>query len=194
MIEHDLVYGRPREFCIGDVSRVLRSAAVGDVPVGVEVVFPWQKDAAHLIEMLQSEYVGMYGEPDPNPEGGLEHAVHPHGGTVLVTRLSPYLPVAVGGWTRYVQPDAPRAQSPDTTAVLRRMYVHYAHRGLGLSRVLLEAIERDARQQGITSMLLETGTAQTNALALYHSSGYTPARPFGYYADAPDSVFLGKVL
>jgi hypothetical protein len=34
-------------------------------------------------------------------------------------------------------------------------------------------------------MVLETGLAQPEAIALYVSSGYTPIPGFGFYKDAP---------
>lgn len=154
------------------------------------VVEPAHAQAERLLELLQSEYVGLYGIPDPNPEGDLTYARHPGGGVVLVWRGVDA--VAVGGWTRSLSPSPLTA--PHSIAVLRRMYVHYAFRGQGLARYLLAAIEEDARAEGITRMVLETGTAQTIAIELYRSSGYTPTGPFGYYADSPDSVFLGKEL
>jgi hypothetical protein len=43
-------------------------------------------------------------------------------------------------------------------------------------------------------VVLETGRAQPEAIALYASSGYEPIAPFGYYADAPGAVHLGKSL
>ena len=36
-----------------------------------------------------------------------------------------------------------------------------------------------------TAMVLETGAAQPEAIALYESAGYTPIPGFGYYADSP---------
>ena len=44
-------------------------------------------------------------------------------------------------------------------------------------------------------MVLETGRAQPEAIALYESSGYTPIPRFGHYAGEPDpAVHLGKLL
>ena len=43
-------------------------------------------------------------------------------------------------------------------------------------------------------MVLETGTMQPEAIALYTSSGYEPVPGFGYYKDAPLSRCFGKRL
>ena len=43
-------------------------------------------------------------------------------------------------------------------------------------------------------MVLETGRPQTAAIAFYRASGYVDIEPFGFYADEPDVVSLGKRL
>jgi hypothetical protein len=42
--------------------------------------------------------------------------------------------------------------------------------------------------------VLETGTRQPEAIALYLSSGYVPVEKFGTYRDEPDSRCYGKDL
>lgn len=152
-------------------------------------VHPRSSSAQLLLDLLQSEYVGLYGEPDPNPEGGLDRALTPRGDTIAIfmtnaTDRRVEEPVAIAGWTHL----------EGTTAVLRRMYVHFRHRGKGLSRMLLTKIEKSAADHGYRRLVLETGTVQTKAIALYSSAGYSAAEPFGFYAEDPLSVFLGKDL
>lgn len=132
--------------------------------------------------MLQSEYMGLWGEPDPNPDSVLDYAVGPYGG-VLLANLG-LQAVAVGGWTE-IQPGV---------ACLHRMYVHYAHRRKGYSKPLLAAIEKDARRHRMHQMILDTTTNATPALALYRGRGYEPVEAFGYWKNSSDSVFLGKDL
>ncbi len=79
-------------------------------------------------------------------------------------------------------------------AELKRMFVARPHRGHGLSREILHAIETAAAAEGITRMFLETGTLQSEALALYLSAGYHVRGPFGAYAESPVSVFMEKPL
>jgi hypothetical protein len=43
-------------------------------------------------------------------------------------------------------------------------------------------------------MVLETGLAQPEAIALYESSGYVPIPPFGHYQDAPLSRCYARVV
>ncbi len=41
------------------------------------LVEPTDPSAKYLQDMLQSEYVGRYGEPDPNPESVLDNVQPP---------------------------------------------------------------------------------------------------------------------
>jgi len=77
---------------------------------------------------------------------------------------------------------------------VKRMYVDPAARGAGLGRALLAAIEARARLEGITTLRLETGIHQAEALALYRSAGYRDCPPFGEYKTDPLSLFLEKRL
>ena len=85
----------------------------------------------------------------------------------------------------------------DGVAELKRMYVEPAARGRGLSRVLLAALEDAARTRGWTTLRLETGPRQPEALALYRGAGYREIGAFGAYAgsaDAEDSLFFERRL
>jgi hypothetical protein len=42
--------------------------------------------------------------------------------------------------------------------------------------------------------VLNSGSEQPEALALYAALGYTPVPGYGVYADAPGAVFLGRQL
>jgi GNAT superfamily N-acetyltransferase len=60
----------------------------------------------------------------------------------------------------------------DETAEIKRMYVVPDHRGQGLSRKLLVALEGLAVRAGHTKVRLDTGNRQPRALALYQATGY----------------------
>lgn len=68
---------------------------------------------------------------------------------------------------------------------LKRMWVADAARGLGVGRRVLEALEREARALGMTTVRLETNRALDEAIALYRSAGYEEVAPFNDdpYAD-----------
>ncbi len=82
-------------------------------------------------------------------------------------------------------------------AELKRMYVVPAARGRGLSRLLLAELEAAALLRGWTTLRLETGPRQPEAVGLYERGGYRTIPAFGAYADAPDaadSLFYERVL
>jgi ribosomal protein S18 acetylase RimI-like enzyme len=74
------------------------------------------------------------------------------------------------------------------------MYVRPAYRGRGLARLLLGALEAEARAAGIAELRLETGPRHVEALALYRSSGYENIPKYGEYARSPDSICMAKRL
>ena len=73
-------------------------------------------------------------------------------------------------------------------AELKRMYVRPAFRGRGLARQLLETLASHAQAHGITTLRLETGIHQKEAIALYERFGFRRIPPFGDYR--PDPVSL----
>lgn len=138
-------------------------------------------DVQRLIAEVQAEYVVRYGGPDESPVE--PHEFEPPHGLFLVGLLDG-VPVATGAWRRL---DA-------TTGEIKRMYVAAAARRSGLARVVLAAIEAAARDAGLDRLVLNTGTEQPEAIALYESSGYVRASAFGRYACTPGALFFGKGL
>ena len=85
----------------------------------------------------------------------------------------------------------------DGAAEVKRMFVAPAARGRGVARAVLAALEDAARDRGWTTLRLETGPRQPEALGLYLSAGYRPIPAFGGYVGAPDaedSLFFEHVL
>ena len=82
-------------------------------------------------------------------------------------------------------------------AEVKRMYVVPAARGRGVAKAVLAALEAAARERGWTTLRLETGPLQPEAIALYRGAGYREIRAFGDYAgdpDAADSLFFERRL
>jgi len=77
---------------------------------------------------------------------------------------------------------------------VKRMYVDPALRGRGLGRLILDALEAEARAAGLAFLRLETGPKQPEALGLYRRAGFAERGPFGDYAPDPLSVFMEKRL
>ena len=71
------------------------------------------------------------------------------------------------------------------------MFVAAAHRGRGLGRRMLRALEAIASEEKRV-VRLETGVKQPEAIALYRSAGFVAIAPFGSYAPDPSSVFMEK--
>ena len=85
----------------------------------------------------------------------------------------------------------------DDVAEVKRMYVVPAARGRGVSKAVLAAPEAAARERGWTTLRLETGPRQPEAVGLYSTAGYRPIGAFDAYAGAPDaadSLFNERVL
>jgi GNAT superfamily N-acetyltransferase len=85
----------------------------------------------------------------------------------------------------------------DAVAEVKRMYVVPAARGRGVSKAVLAGLESAARERGWTTLRLETGPRQPEAVGLYSRAGYRPIGAFGAYVGAPDaadSLFFERVL
>lgn len=79
-------------------------------------------------------------------------------------------------------------------AELKRMWVIPEARGLGVSRIILEALQAHAHNEGVRILRLETGVDNHAALALYTKAGFKRRDPFGDYRADPLSVFMQKEL
>ena len=85
----------------------------------------------------------------------------------------------------------------DGVAEVKRMYVAPAERGRGVAKAVLAGLEEAARERGWTTLRLETGPRQPEAIGLYSQAGYRPIEAFGAYVDAPDaedSLFFERFL
>jgi GNAT superfamily N-acetyltransferase len=145
-------------------------------------------DAMVLTEQAQLFYVELYGGPDETPFTVDEFAP-PQGG--FYVGYFDGRPVAMGGW-RFSPVIAPAGAT--RPAEIKRMFVRSDVRRQGLARRLLAALEATALDAGADWMILETGQPQVAAVALYRASGYVDIAPFGFYADQPSVVSLGKRL
>jgi GNAT superfamily N-acetyltransferase len=145
-------------------------------------------DADRLVEEVQQEYVVRYGGRDDTP---LDPSMFdPPRGAFFVGYIDD-VPLATGALRLR---DDVLALGSRTTAEIKRMYVAPAARRTGLARRMLAHLEAAAQAAGAEVMILETGLAQPEAIALYMSSGYVPVDKFGYYRDAPLSRCFARRL
>ena len=79
---------------------------------------------------------------------------------------------------------------------IKSMRVDDRFRGSGAGRALLRHIVDDARERGLRSLWLETGTTPDflPAQRLYASEGFVECGPFADYALDPFSVFMTREL
>ncbi|MFD2092516.1 GNAT family N-acetyltransferase [Blastococcus deserti] len=149
----------------------------------VEPAFWGDADVQRLAADQQAEIRARYGgqeEPGTPPSGA-------DVGVVVVARDDDGTPLGCGA----LRPLG------DGVAEVKRMYVVPAARGRGISRAVLAALEDTARDRGWTTLRLETGPMQPEAVGLYSSAGYRPIEAFGAYAgdpDAADSLFFERLL
>jgi GNAT superfamily N-acetyltransferase len=136
-----------------------------------------------LAAPLEEELLGRYGGvPGSGGEPEANDFEPPHGAFLIASEDGEA--VACGGVCRY---DA-------ETAEIRRMYVVPAARGRGASRLVLSALEEEARRLGYSLVRLETGDAQPEAVGLYVSAGYSPIPRYGPYIDDERSLCFEKRL
>ncbi|MET9733163.1 GNAT family N-acetyltransferase [Streptomyces sp. NPDC006458] len=147
-------------------------------------------DAVKLDDEVQAEYHERYGDGgDATSMAATDF--EPPNGAYLIAYDASGRPVATGGWRSR---DSNGEGNEDGDAELKRMYVVRDMRGIGLARRILSALEDDARAAGRLRMVLETGTKQPEAIALYTSTGYAPCTKFGYYRFHSDSRCYAKTL
>ncbi|HEX5728014.1 GNAT family N-acetyltransferase [Microbacterium sp.] len=79
---------------------------------------------------------------------------------------------------------------------LKSMRVDDRFRGSGIGRAILLHIMAAARERGMKSLWLETGSPDdfVPAQRLYESEGFTRCGPFEGYTDDPFSVFMTRTL
>lgn len=137
-------------------------------------------DATRLVAAMGAEMDLRYGDGGLSPAAAGEFAWP---GVFLLAELDG---TAVGcGGVR------PRGT---VEGELKRMYVDPAVRGRGVARGLLRALVEHARSAGMVRLLLETGTEQPEAIALYESEGWSRIPPFGHYAGDPRTRCYGRDL
>ena len=145
-------------------------------------------DAAKLMAAVQQVYVERYGSEDATPMNPGQF--DPPAGLFLVGYQGDEA-VACGAWRAH---DGPEPDFQDGDAEFKRMYVADSARGRGFARMILFELERTAALSGRKRAVLETGTLQPEAIALYASSGYVEIPGFGMYKNEPESRCYAKDL
>jgi putative acetyltransferase len=77
---------------------------------------------------------------------------------------------------------------------VKRMYVATGMRGKGVASQVLLDLEKWAHELGYEYCVLETGTRQPEAIALYKKNGYEIIPNYGQYAGVENSICFQKTL
>jgi putative acetyltransferase len=77
---------------------------------------------------------------------------------------------------------------------VKRVFVLPECRRMGIAGRIMAVLEDKGLQKGFTTLRLETGTKQPEAIALYDFLGYRRIPPFGEYVSDPYSICFEKDL
>jgi GNAT superfamily N-acetyltransferase len=140
-------------------------------------------DAEQLIARLNAELDERYPE-----EGANYFRLHPDevadGRGAFFIACIDGSPIGCGA-VRRIEP---------AVAEIKRMYVAPPARGRGVGRLILAALEEEARRLGVQRLVLETGPRQPEAIALYRRAGFTEIPLFGEYIGSQFSLCMAKDL
>lgn len=143
--------------------------------------------AQQMVALAQEDITQRYGSADANPIEPVQF--DPPEGIFLVAWHDGQ-PIGCAGWRIVGEP----GDVMEDVAEIKRMYVVPSARNTGVASALLKALEDTARENGVRRMILETGLAQPEAMALYTKRGYEKIPNYGYYKDEPDCVSFGRDL
>ena len=135
---------------------------------------------SELLEAMIAELAPLYGRIDvPGAPTATPADLAPPGGAFLVGRSPAGEALACGGVKRL----------DGSTCEIKRMYVAPPARGRGVARLLLGALEDEARRLGYAVARLDTGRHQPHAERLYRDAGY---REIGNFNANPFASFWGE--
>ena len=150
--------------------------------VTVSAESPSNKECLDLLAQLRTELSEKY----PDELRGvplIPEELAAEGAAFLVARRAGR-PVGCGA----VRPFKPGV------AEVKRMFVVHEARGRGVGRTILESLEAFAKNFGYSSVRLETGLKQPEAISLYESAGYHRTPCHGPFRENPMSACFEKEL
>ena len=146
----------------------------------IETVPSDQPPATDLVDAMVAEVSEMYGPINvPGAPTATPADLGPPRGAFVVIFDDDGRAVAGGGLKRL----------DDEACEIKRMYVVPVARGRGLAKVLLEALEDEARRLGYRIARLDTGAQQPAAQRMYERAGY---EPIGNFNANPFASFWGE--
>ncbi len=82
----------------------------------------------------------------------------------------------------------------EASVEVKRMFVEPKQRGSGIASIVLENLEVWAKELGYTSVVLETGKRQIEAVKFYQKSKYVSIENYGQYKGIENSICFEKQL
>jgi len=82
----------------------------------------------------------------------------------------------------------------NNTAEIKRVFVKKEYRGKGISKELMNLLEKRAIDKGFNTFLLETGAPLVEAMGLYNQLGYLVIENYGQYKNLKESICMQKRL
>jgi GNAT superfamily N-acetyltransferase len=137
-----------------------RTKADSQLSLIIERTRPDAPEARALIEALDVELRSRY--PETSIVHGLRVQDHADPGFIFLLARVDDQPVGCGA-VRELEPGI---------GEIKRMFVVSSSRGKGVGRQILTALETHARSSGYSTLRLETGTRQPEAISLYRAAGY----------------------
>lgn len=139
------------------------------------------KDFKELIKLLDKELFGNYGEQQVTYN---KHNQVDELNTTLVAYYDKEA-IACGCFRPFVEEEA---------VEIKRMFVKKEWRGKGVSKIILNELEKWAIEKGFQSSVLETGVLQHQAIGLYLKQGYRKTKNYGEYENLDNSICFRKEL
>jgi putative acetyltransferase len=156
--------------------------SVSDNSLEIAEADPRAPECAALIAALDAWVTAAYGAVDPR---------HMPQGDALAARGALFVVARRDGRAVGCGAVAPLG---DGLGEIKRMWTEPEARRTGVARAVLRALQTRARETGLTRLLLETGTLQPEALALYAREGFAERGPFAGHGAEPRSVYMEKKL
>jgi len=77
---------------------------------------------------------------------------------------------------------------------IKRMFVIDKYRGKGIASKILKSLEKWAQELSYTQCILETGSRQKSAIALYQKNDYKVIENYAQYIGIKNSICFKKIL
>ncbi len=77
---------------------------------------------------------------------------------------------------------------------IKNLFVDPQCRGRGVSKIIMQALEKYLIKKEISLCRLETGVSQPESIGLYRRLGYLKRDAYGSYRPDPLSIFMEKVI